>query len=47
MDEQLRLRDDTISHLKQEMYAMQQRIRELESKIKELESHLSLKEEGM
>ena len=41
MDEQLRLRDDTIFHLNQERYAMQQRIKELKSENDELKSQLS------
>ena len=41
MDEQLRLKDDNIFHLKQERYAMQQRIKELKSENEELKSQLS------
>ena len=36
MDEQLRLRDGIIFHLKQEMSTMQQRIQDLKSENKEL-----------
>ena len=48
-DEQLRLRDDTMFHLKQQMSTMQKRIENLKSEVGELRSRLSLppiKEEG-
>ena len=50
VDKQLRLRDDTIFRLKQEISTQQQRIEELKYENDELKSQLSLaifKEEGM
>jgi hypothetical protein len=42
MDEQLRLREDAIYQLKQQGYALQQRIKELTSKNDELKRQLQL-----
>ena len=48
MDEQLRLRDETIFHLKQQISTMHQRIYDLKYEIEELKSSLApIKEEGM
>ena len=49
VDEQIRLRDDTIFQLKQQMTTQQRRIIDLEHRNKELEGQLSqapIKEEG-
>ena len=46
MDEQIRLRDDVIFKLKQQMATQQQRIADLEHRNKEL-SQIPIKEEGM
>ena len=47
VDEQLRLRDDTIFHLKQEISTMQQRIEDLKSELKGQQSPSQIKEGGM
>ena len=47
VDERLRLRDDTIFHLKQEISTMQQRIEDLESELKGQRSPSQIKEGGM
>ena len=47
MDEQIRLRDDVIFHLKQKMATQQQRISDLKHRNKKLEELLSIKEEGI
>ena len=50
VDEQIRLRDDMILDLKQQMATQQQRIIDLEHRNKELEgqlSHVPIKVEGM
>ena len=49
VDEQIRLRDDVIFQLKQQMATQQQRIAYLEYRNKELEelSQISIKKEGM
>ena len=49
VDEQIRLRDDVIFQLKQQMATQQQRIADLEYRNKELEelSQIPIKEEGM
>ena len=46
VDEQIRLRDDMIFQLKQQMATQQQRIAEFEHIVKEL-SQIPIKEEGM
>ena len=46
VDEQLRLRDDTIFHLKQEISTMQQRIEDLKSELKGQRSPSQIKEGG-
>ena len=49
VDEQIRLRNDVIFQLKQQMATQQQRIADLEYRNKELEelSQIPIKEEGM
>ena len=49
VDEQIRLRDDAIFRLKQEILTQQQQIEELKDEIKDLRSlsHLPIKDDGM